>query len=196
MPRRRVPLDIARALPELDAEARAFLEGKGQPLPAWIGLYRRPKANGHAEIRTIQWRRGAVLRGAEPVFKGALPMRAAIITDAVRLDATARYLMRLWMAHQRQVLAKRGNDGEAVRAAEGLWDYLLAHAPSADARARNIGAHNAANKAAAEKLKAECRAEAASMKATHPTWKKTAIAERLKKALGLKQSVRTIRRWL
>ena len=92
----------------------------------------------------------------------ALPVRAAIITDAARLDPTARYIMRLWMARQRRRLAIRRNDPLQDNARpKRSWSCLLANPPSLDRRARNIRSHNVTKQAETEKWKAKCQAEAA-----------------------------------
>ena len=199
----RIPASRRRELAELDAEARAFVEREieRQRLPAWIALYRRLKPSGRGEVIEIAYQRGAALRGREPVLRGALPAYAAIVGDARRLDPSARYLLRLWMAWGRRRQAQRRNDRAALAVANRLWADLVAHPPSLIPAARNIAARNVEREAALAPERDRCRAEAAEIwKATAGPGKPlsaTAVAVRMANRHGLPAArVRSIRRWI
>ena len=113
-------------LDELDAESRAVLDHHHQKLPMWIGLYSHPDQPGPWIILRHGER---VPRGTVPAVKGRKLQFAAIIDDASRLDPTARYVMRLWMAEQRRRLAVLGKDRDAQQAAGELLRWLHAHPP-------------------------------------------------------------------
>jgi hypothetical protein len=116
-----LPPALKRALEELDAEARAELDRYRQKLPAWIGLYVYPNAYG-GERADIQWysRERMPDDEAVPTVEGYKPRFTAIVGDLDRLDPTARYAMRYWMAERRHRLAVERNNPDAQRAAKGL----------------------------------------------------------------------------
>jgi hypothetical protein len=178
----------AGQLRKLDAEARAFLAR--QPLPVFIGLYRqlRPRPHVNEEV-AIVWQRGAALRGAQrgvlPTLRRAPPQWAAIITDADRLDTSARYIVRLMVAYNR----KRRGDATAKR----LWEYLLANPPSRDRGARNIG--NYASEKAVERA-GEWRRWQLEADTIQPGLSVMKVADLVKKRLKLSEHVKTIAKHL
>jgi hypothetical protein len=191
----RTPPEIRRALAAVDAEAAALLTRyrRQHKLPAWLAYYRGPKPEG-GEAFDIVWARGrrlaAVRRGYLPKFRGRLPLLSAIIDDPARLDPAARHIMRLWLATAARQKADRANVALARRVEKHLRDNL----PSLDRRSANLVARNLTRQAALAPLKKRVRAEAERIKAEAPGARK--VAERVKAMFGLKQSDRTIRRWL
>ncbi len=85
------------------------------------------------------------------------------------------------MAWERRRLAIRGKDSKAKqaaekRAAEKLWNWLLAHPPSLDRGARNIATYNAPRAKARAAEWARWQAEADAIWAQHPRHSKQRVA--------------------
>jgi hypothetical protein len=188
----RVPAARARDLAALDAEARTFL--LRQSLPAWVGLYRRIKADGRSEKVDVVWRTGERLRSAEPVIHGTLPTLAGFIRDPDQLDASARHVLRLWVAWERRRAAIRSS--EEARNAYELWQYLLAHPPSLDRGARNIAAFSAARDAARRRHWESWQLEGDVHWRRQPELSKSRVAALVKKRLRLDEHADTVARHL
>jgi hypothetical protein len=193
----RTPSALRRDLDELDAEARAYL--RKWRLPMWLGLYCYRDAQGNPTTGLLPSHRAAAVQGvAIPTIEAHRPVMHCIIraADDALDDPAARHLMRLWMAGDRKRRAKRQGDREGARAAGALYGHLLSRPPSLNRGARNIARENAKRDAARNAEWDRWQAEANSIWAQYPKLSCIAVADLVKKRLGLLEHVQSIARRL
>ena len=188
-----LPPALKRALEELDAEARAELDRYRQDLPAWIGFYVYPGAYG-GETADIRWHSRERMPHDVPKVEGYKPRFTAIVVDLDRLDPTARYVMRYWVAEHRRRFAVERHDPDAQRAAKELLRWLRTHPPSLSQGVHNFAHVKVQRDATRAAHWRRWQSDAEAIWENNPDLSRRAVAELVKRRLQLSEHADSIAR--